>query len=71
MPPRYLIVKLRSAGTLFAILKRRWDSCDRKSGGFMVNEIELFYIVLLVLLTFVIHLIISATGSGRDGKHRR
>jgi hypothetical protein len=36
----------------------------------MIDEIELFYLVLLVLLTFIIHLIVSATGPRRDERNR-
>jgi hypothetical protein len=36
----------------------------------MLDEIELFYLVLLVLLTLIIHLVLSATGHRGDGRHR-
>jgi hypothetical protein len=36
----------------------------------MVDEIELFYLVLLVLLTLIIHLIFSATATRGDRRHR-
>jgi hypothetical protein len=38
--------------------------------GHMIDEIELFYLVLLVLLTFIIHVILSATGPRRDERDR-
>lgn len=34
----------------------------------MAAETELFYLVLLIFLTLIIHLIISGTGSRRGGK---
>jgi hypothetical protein len=34
----------------------------------MVNETELFYLVMLIFLALIIHLVLSATGPGRDGK---
>jgi hypothetical protein len=34
----------------------------------MAAETELFYLVLLIVLTFIIHLIISATGKRPRGK---
>ena len=37
----------------------------------MVNETELFYLVMLILLTLTILLVLSATGHRRDGKSRR
>ena len=37
----------------------------------MVNETELFYLVMLILLTLTILLVLSATGPRRDGKSRR
>jgi hypothetical protein len=37
----------------------------------MVNETELFYLVMLILLALIILLVLSATGQGRDGKSRR
>jgi hypothetical protein len=37
----------------------------------MVNETELFYLVMLILLVFIILLVLSATGPGQDGKSRR
>ncbi len=37
----------------------------------MAAEHELFYLVLLIVLTFIIHLVLSTTGSRRDGKHHR
>ena len=37
----------------------------------MVNETELFYLVMLILFAFIILLVLSATGPGRDGKSRR
>lgn len=39
-------------------------------GVFMANETELFYLVLLVVLTVVIHVILAASGSRRGGKTR-
>jgi len=37
----------------------------------MVNETELFYLVMLILLALIIGLVLSATDPGRDGKSRR
>jgi hypothetical protein len=37
----------------------------------MINETELFYLVMLILLTLIIHLVLTATGPRRDGKSRR
>jgi hypothetical protein len=37
----------------------------------MVNETDLFYLVMLILLTLIILLVLSATGPQRDGKSRR
>jgi hypothetical protein len=37
----------------------------------MVNETELFYLVMLILLALIILLVLSATGPSRDGKSRR
>ena len=37
----------------------------------MVNETELFYLVMLIFLALIILLVLSATGQGRDGKSRR
>jgi hypothetical protein len=37
----------------------------------MVSETELFYLVVFIVLTLIIHLILTATDSRRDGKHRR
>jgi hypothetical protein len=37
----------------------------------MVNETELFYLVMLILLTLIILLVLSVTGPRRDGKSRR
>ena len=37
----------------------------------MVNETELFYLVMLILLALIILLVLSATGPGRNGKSRR
>jgi hypothetical protein len=37
----------------------------------MVNETELFYLVLLILLVLIIHLALGATGPWRDGKAPR
>lgn len=37
----------------------------------MVNETELFYLVVLILLTLIIHFVLSATGSRQDGKSHR
>jgi hypothetical protein len=37
----------------------------------MVNETELFYLVMLILLALIILLILSATDPGREGKSRR
>ena len=34
----------------------------------MINETELFYLVVLILLTLIIHLVLTITGSRRDGK---
>lgn len=36
----------------------------------MANESELFYLVLLIVFTLIIHLILAATSSRRDGKTR-
>ncbi len=37
----------------------------------MINETELFYLVMLILLTLIIYFILSTTGQRRDGKSRR
>jgi hypothetical protein len=37
----------------------------------MVNETELFYLVILILLTLTVHLILNMTGPRRDGKSHR
>ena len=37
----------------------------------MVNETELFYLVMLILLTLIVHLVLTATGPRRDGKSHR
>ena len=37
----------------------------------MATETELFYLVLLIVLTLIIHLVLSTTGSRRDGKSHR
>lgn len=34
----------------------------------MVTETELFYLVMLILLTLIIHLVLTTTGPRRDGK---
>lgn len=36
----------------------------------MATETELFFLVLLVVLTFIVHLIIESTDSGRHRKNR-
>jgi len=38
---------------------------------FMASETELFYVVLLIFLTLIIHLILSMTDHRRDGKSHR
>ena len=38
---------------------------------FMASETELFYLVLLILLTFIIHLILSRGDHRRNGQSRR
>jgi hypothetical protein len=37
----------------------------------MVNETELFYLVMLILLTLIIHLVLLMTEPRRDGKAHR
>ena len=37
----------------------------------MVNETELFYLVMLILLTLIIHLVLTTTGPRRGGKAHR
>jgi hypothetical protein len=37
----------------------------------MVNETELFYLVMLILLALIILLVLSATDQRREGKSRR
>lgn len=37
----------------------------------MASETELFYLVLFIFLALIVHLILTATDSRRDGKHRR
>jgi len=37
----------------------------------MINETELFYLVVLILLTLIIHLVLTITGPRRDGKAHR
>jgi hypothetical protein len=58
---------LHASGTYFAHLKKLEKALD-PTGGFMASETELFYLVLLTLLTLIIHLILS-TKHRRDDKH--
>ena len=51
-------------GTRFAFYQKCW-------GGVMVNETELFYLVMLILLTLIIDLVLTMTGPRRDGKAHR
>src|SRR5215831_3370336 len=51
-------------GTRFALYQKCW-------GGVMINETELFYLVVLILLTLIIHLVLTITGPRRDGKAHR
>jgi hypothetical protein len=51
-------------GTRFALYQKCW-------GGVMVNETELFYLVMLILLTLIIHLVLMMTGPRRDGMAHR
>jgi hypothetical protein len=37
----------------------------------MINETELFYLVMLILLALIIHLVLTVTGPRQDGKSRR
>jgi len=37
----------------------------------MVNETELFYLVMLILLTLIIDLVLTMTGPRRDGNAHR
>jgi hypothetical protein len=37
----------------------------------MVNETELFYLVMLILLTLIVHLVLTTTGPRRGGKAHR
>ena len=37
----------------------------------MVNENELFYLVVLILLTLLAHWVFGGTGTRHDGKARR
>ena len=37
----------------------------------MVTETELFYLVILILLTLIIHLVLTTAGPRRDGKAHR
>ena len=37
----------------------------------MVNETELFYLVVLILLTLVLHIVLTVTDPRRDGKSHR
>ena len=61
----YMIVPERIVpGTRFALYQKCW-------GGVMVNETELFYLVMLILLTLIIHLVLMMTGPRRDGMAHR
>jgi hypothetical protein len=46
-------------------------SKDPSREVFMATETELFYLVLLIFLTLIIHLILSMTDHRRDGKSHR
>jgi hypothetical protein len=37
----------------------------------MVNETELFYLVVLIVFTLIIHFVLTTTGPRHDGKARR
>jgi hypothetical protein len=37
----------------------------------MVNETELFYLVMLILLTLIVHLVLTTTGPRGGGKAHR
>ena len=37
----------------------------------MVNETELFYLVVLIILTLIVHFVLGLTGPRRDGKAHR
>ena len=37
----------------------------------MVNETELFYLVIMILLTLIVHFVLTTTGPRRDGKAHR
>jgi hypothetical protein len=52
-------------GTRFALYSR----CPGEA--VMVNETELFYLVVLVLLTLIIHLVLTTMGPRRGGKAQR
>jgi hypothetical protein len=52
-------------GTRFAFYQR----CAGEAA--MVNETELFYLVMLILLTLIIHLVLMMTEPRRDGKAHR
>jgi hypothetical protein len=52
-------------GTRFAFYQR----CAGEAA--MVNETELFYLVMLILLTLIIHVVLMMTEPRRDGKAHR
>ena len=43
----------------------------RRAGAFMASETEIFYLVLLIFLTLLVHFILTKIGLRRDGKNHR
>ena len=39
--------------------------------AFMASETEIFYLVLLIFLTLIVHFILTNIGPRRDGKNHR
>jgi hypothetical protein len=37
----------------------------------MVNETQLFYLVIMILLVLIVHFVLTMTGPGRGGKAHR
>ena len=52
-------------GTRFAVIK----GCPGEE--VMVNETELFYLVMLIILTLIVHFVLTTTGPRRGGKAHR
>lgn len=54
-------------------LRKNWNrGLDvRPAEAFMASETEIFYLVLLIFLTLIIHFILTKIGPRRDGKTHR